>query len=490
MNAFSFFYRIQLAGAVRASFFVCALLLLTLDAPADNLPRMGEPVDQTLSPQEERRIGRQFMQQARVRLPLLEDEQAIEYLQGLGERLLAGMSGIAYPFTFFIVEDSNINAFAVPGGYIAVNTGLISNFQNESQLAAVMAHEIAHVTQRHHARAYSAQGKSGLTTAAAILAAILIGQQSPQAGQAALATGLAVSQQNSINYTRANEYEADRIGIDILARAGFSAEGMVESFNILTRHSGLNSSGLNIEYLRTHPLGDNRIAEAKARAASLRKGGEKDSLDFRLFKTRLAVITAQDQNLLRRQLEAKAYKNTTQARYGRALLQTRNQAYADAMTTLSPLIDTHADNFLLRMLNAELQYLTGDKAASIKAFDELIALYPTRYSPVKTLATLLVSSNETHRAYDYLVRYERRNTRSNPDVYRQLADVHTRLNDPTASHEYLATFYAQQGSNREAVRQLRLALKTAEPGSQAQLRIQARLRELNPDKAGKEQRRR
>ena len=189
----------------------------------NKLPHMGEPVDQELSPREERKIGAQFMRQIQASIPLVEDFALKEYIQQLGNRLLAGISGLDHPhYTFFLIDDENINAFAVPGGYIGINSGLIGSFETESQVAAVIAHEIAHVTQRHHARAYSAQGNSGLTTAAAIIAAILISQESPQAGQAALATGIAVSTQNQINYTRANEYEADRVGIDILKRAGFS----------------------------------------------------------------------------------------------------------------------------------------------------------------------------------------------------------------------------------------------------------------------------
>ncbi len=142
----------------------------------------------------------------------------------------------------------------------------------EEQLASVVAHEVAHVTQRHHARAFATGNRATLSTAAAILAAIIIGQASPQAGQAALAAGLAASQQSAINFTRSNEVEADRIGIEILANAGYDARAMAESFSILRRKNSLNTSNLQLEYLRTHPLDNNRIAEATDRAGTKRCG--------------------------------------------------------------------------------------------------------------------------------------------------------------------------------------------------------------------------
>ncbi|MCB1754904.1 MAG: M48 family metallopeptidase [Gammaproteobacteria bacterium] len=448
-------------------------------AQTDNLPQMGEPVDQSLSPQEERRIGAQFMRQAIESLPIITDYQAQEYIQRLGERLLAGLTGTEYPYTFFLLEDDSINAFAVPGGYIAINSGLIRAFGSESQLAAVMAHEIAHVSQRHHARAYSAQGHSGLTTAAAILAAIIVGQNSAEAGQAALATGLAVSQQTQINYTRANEYEADRIGIDILSKAGFSASGMVESFDILKRNSSLNASAYQLEYLRTHPLGDNRIAEARNRTAMIGDQGDHDSLSYQLFRTRLAVLTSVDQANLRQVfIKARNAEDNPSVQYGLALLEERSGDFNSAKTRTSTLLAKHGHNFFIRILDAKLDFLTGRQEDGVQALQDIIEVYPGDYSPVELLADLLMSADQADEAYDTLVRYTRRVTPANTNAYRQLANVEQKRHNLTASHEYLASYYEKNQQSGEAIRQLEMALNTAGEDSIARLRIQARLKQI------------
>jgi len=212
------------------------LLTALLSMPAtsqSNLPSMGEPADSALSPLEEAAIGRQLMRQIRASLPLARDTQLEEYITNLGQQLVQASGRQTSSFNFFIVQDPTVNAFAIPGGYIGVNLGLIDAMVYEDQLAGVVAHEIAHVTQRHHARAFALGKTRTISTAAAVLAAILIGAASPEAGQAALAAGLAATQQSSINFTRSNESEADRIGIDILRSADFDPTAMAESFSIL-----------------------------------------------------------------------------------------------------------------------------------------------------------------------------------------------------------------------------------------------------------------
>ena len=470
--------------STRTGLFLSLSLFLLLiysiaGANLENLPEMGEPVDKTLSPLQEKAIGRQFMRQARAQLPLVEDHALNEYLQGLGERLLTGMNGVDYQFTFFLIEDNSINAFAVPGGYIGVNSGLIRHFRLESQVAAVIAHEIAHVTQRHHARAYSAQGNSGLTAAATILAAIVLSQHSANAGQAALATGMAVSQQSRINYTRSNEYEADRIGFEILTDAGFSGAGMAGAFDILRRNSSLNTAGMEIEYLRTHPLGDNRIAEARNRANQSGSRGEKDSLSFRLFKTRLAVMTSQDKAYLQRLYQSrKADDKVNAVDYGLALLDSEKRDYASALSRTQSLLDAGKDDFLIRLLHAEMLFRSGEKKQADDEFTGLFDLHPTRYSAVQTYSELLIETADLDRASAELTRYERRNSRANPDVFRQLAQVRQKQMDLTASHEYLASYYEKTSEPGEAIKQLELALNTVKNGSQAELRVSARLKKL------------
>lgn len=465
-------------------FGVLLVIAMNASAQATRLPDMGEPVDRTLSPAEEREIGQNFWRQANNALPLLRDPQLEEYLQSLGERLLAGARTQSGDFRFFLINDPTVNAFAVPGGYIGVNTGLINTFPEEHLLAGVLAHEIAHVTQRHHARAFEAAGTSGLTTAAAILAAIIIGQNSPDAGTAALATGMAVSQQNQINYTRANEYEADRIGIEILASSGFDPEGMAGAFEILNRNNAISRSGstLQLEYLQTHPLSSNRVAEARNRAANLDATGDRDSREYALFRARMQVLSSANQTALAdrfRRNDPQLKEATT--RYALALISNLRGDVKSGLSTLTQ--DKPGTSLAEQILLAQLLYESDQKQAGRTLLDELIELYPARYSPVDTLAELLRKDDKLDEAYQTLNSYSQRNSDPAIQVWRDLAAVESARGHRGRSHEFLATWFEQQAMSSEAARQLELALRQSDLTPMETLRIEARLKHLRSNRA-------
>ena len=200
-------------------------------AAGDDLPDMGSPSDAVLSKGRATQIGRSVLMQLRAADMILEDPELDEYVESLGHRLSAHAQEGNQDFEFFIVNDGGINAFALPGGYIGVNSGLILATQRESELAGVLAHEIAHVTQKHIARRAAAQGKSSMLAGAAVLAAILMGVAggaNTDVVQATAMSAQALAVQQSINYTRINEYEADRVGLIILNDSGFDPNGMPE----------------------------------------------------------------------------------------------------------------------------------------------------------------------------------------------------------------------------------------------------------------------
>jgi len=191
------------------------------------LPDLGDPAQVGLSPAQERKIGEAIVRQIRAQGGYLQDPEVSDYLNELGHRLVAASHDTKQDFEFFAVPDPQINAFALPGGYIGVHTGLILLAQNESELASVLAHEISHVTQRHMARMMANQKNSMLMSLAGLALAILAsragGSNSGQATQAAIAGSQALSAQNQLNFTRDNEYEADRIGFSRMTAAGCSA---------------------------------------------------------------------------------------------------------------------------------------------------------------------------------------------------------------------------------------------------------------------------
>ncbi|MBX2879430.1 MAG: M48 family metalloprotease [Granulosicoccus sp.] len=449
-----------------------------------NLPQMGEPADNALSPQQEKRLGRQFMRQIRAQLPLIRDTQTNEYLMNLGTRLAASVrASETREFSFFIIDDLTINAFAIPGGYIGVNAGLAQAMQREEQLAGVIAHEIAHVTQRHHARAYASAGKNRMSTAAAILAALLIGSSNPEAGQAALAAGLAISQQSSVNYTRSHEYEADRIGIGILANAGLDPAAIAETFEIMRRRNSLNTSSNQIEYLRTHPLDNNRIAEARSRANRMRKPKHRArQINFSLFQARLSVLSTNDEAQLQHQYQARwARDNDTAAGYALALLAAQNNQFEKANDYLQPAIKAYPDNMFIRLLEARLLQARGKILPSTALYEELMSVYPGRYPIVEQYAEHLSGQRKFSEAAAIIKRYQRNTSSPNPLAWRELANIQEQLGQQSTSHESLARYFLALDELGRAKQQLELALRKTDRGSKDELRLSAQLRRISAE---------
>jgi predicted Zn-dependent protease len=444
-----------------------------------NLPNMGEPADSALSPVEEQLLGAQFMRQIRAQLPLIKDVQLNEYIQNLGNRLvLASGKSDNQNFTFFIIDDPQINAFAIPGGYVGINSGLVAALPFEEHLASVLAHEVAHVTQRHHARAFATGSRATLSTAAAVLAAIIIGQASPQAGQAALAAGLAASQQSAINFTRSNEVEADRIGIEILENAQYDPRAMAETFSILRRKNSLNTSAGQLEYLRTHPLDNNRIAEATDRAATKPVMARVPLQDYSLFRARLGIISSNDTGQLKRIYLANHEKSSTvESAYALALISQRANLRDQAnhyLVELDELVSTHP---MIELLRADIASMDNKKTDDA-LLEALSDLYPDRYSIVEKRLDQFIRDRRLIEASSTVKEYISDSKRPNPLAWRQLASIQERLEDKAGSHESLAKYFEALDELSRAASQLELALMHVSPSSQDKLRLDASLRDL------------
>lgn len=452
-----------------------------------NLPSMGEPADASLSPRAERQLGEQFMRQVRASVPIIRDVQLAEYMQSLGERLAINVAQPGqHEFEFFMIDNGNINAFAIPGGFIGINAGLIDAMQIEDQLAAVVGHEIAHITQRHHARSVQSSSRSRLTTAAAILAAIIIGQSNPQAGQAALAAGLAASQQSIINFTRSNEYEADRIGIEILSNANYHTAAMAEAFEILRRKNSFNTSSLQLEYLRTHPLDNTRIAEAKNRASSSKGSGRySPNIGFSIFKARLAVMTTRDRTLTERNFKARLTTGNEAtkigAAYALALLSSQQQRNTEARQFLDSLKGRHNENLFVQLLTAELLFNEGRRNEAGELLGLLTSIYPESFAVVEAQYNQLQDSSRLSEARQRLLEYIRSTSKPDNNAWRELANIEQKLGNESASHEALANYFSNLNNSFRAREQLQLAIRNVRKGSNDELRIKARLREFGED---------
>ncbi len=238
---------------------------------AVRLPDIGSSAATAASPGEMREYGASLLRELRSYNMILDDPLVSDYINSLGYRLVSFSDGADQPFTFFVVRSNEINAFAAPGGYLGFNIGLINSVASEDELAAVIGHEIAHITQQHTLRAFEDSKKSTLPIALAMLGALVATRgRSDDAGQAAILGGVSLMQQRAINFTRYDEIEADRVGIQTLARAGYDPLAMADTFGMFQRV--MRTNGVDIpEFLRTHPVDVNRIADAKARAVALSK---------------------------------------------------------------------------------------------------------------------------------------------------------------------------------------------------------------------------
>jgi beta-barrel assembly-enhancing protease len=349
-----------------------ATLLLTLlvaPAPAGNLdlPDLGDPSGGALSPQEEALLGKAFMRRLRATSRVMEDPLWNGYLQELGSGLTAHSDQAAGAFTFFLVRDPEVNAFAGPAGHIGIHTGLVLATESEAELASVLAHEIAHVTQNHLRRAFDDAGRLSLPAAAAILAGIVLGAMAdnPQVGAAAVAGVQAGLIQHQINFTRDNEQEADRIGIQILADSAYDPTAMPVFFGRLGKSNRLYDSGRIPEFLRTHPITENRIADSHARAEGYPYRQTPDSLEYHLLRATLELGRQQNSAAavatFRDTLREGRYRNEEAQRYGYVLALLQARRFDQAEQELDRLLRGNPLQVAYLLAQARLLRETGRK---------------------------------------------------------------------------------------------------------------------------------
>ncbi len=334
-------------------------------AVQDQLPEMGTAGGSTLSLEDEYRLGRMVMRGLRESGQIVDDPEVGEYLQSIGLKLSSLAHDGNRAFNFFLVSDPAINAFALPGGFIGIHSGLLMETANESELAGVLAHEISHVTQRHIARRLESQSRTNLVSAAAMLAAILLGSVAGGGGNAtmgAISAAQGLAAQSQINFTRENEYEADRVGIGLMASAGFDPNGMPSFFDTLGRRTQLGPNGMP-ELLRTHPLTSSRVAESKSRASQYPPVETVDSLSYALMKERVRVLTT-PAGLDPRDYYASTIENEADASvaqvYGRALAQMMAGDAAAAIPTLQRLRASRPDVLQFHTALGQAQLAAGD----------------------------------------------------------------------------------------------------------------------------------
>ena len=317
-----------------------------IDNNKNKLPDIGISGYSVLSIDKELQLGQAMMRQLRGSSPMIQDPVLIEYINHLGNTLVKNAQGVNYAFEFFLINNAELNAFAFFGGHVGIHSGLITTADTESELASVIAHEISHVTQRHLARRLESQSQTQGLTMAAMLSSVLLTLVNPTVGMAALSASMAASQQASINYTRGNEKEADRVGIALLANSNFDPQGAASFFSKMSAKYRYSSKPPAM--LLTHPVPESRITDARQRALNYPVRPLPPSLDFELTKARLKARYQGDvkSNItyFNRQLDKKRYVLKEAAQYGLALSYFENKQTVKAQELLLQLLATDANN--------------------------------------------------------------------------------------------------------------------------------------------------
>jgi predicted Zn-dependent protease len=437
-------------------------LLATLPAFAAELPDFGSPADAALSKSREAQIGRGVMLQLRNAGAIMEDPILTEYVTSLGARLSSIANEGGQDFNFFIVKDERINAFALPGGFIGLNAGLILASENENEVAGVLAHEISHVTQRHIARAAYDNQRTSIVSMAAMLAALVLGAATDAGGDAVqgiVTASQALAAQRQINFTRANEHEADRVGIDLLSQAGFDPNAMATFFEKLGRRYG-GSSQYVPELLQTHPVSAERVAEARSRARQLPTTTHTDGPNYALVKARLRVLAAPTPEAAMAEFR-KADGNTAGDRYGLALASMRMSLPDNAERLFNDLIAENPSVMAFRVGQAEAMAASGATDAAMKVYAEAIRLFPRNVPLTISYAEALIAAGRAPDAHELLLDLLN-NVPPTPEQLRLIARAANAEGDAANAYFYMSYYYAAIGNLPLAIGQVRMALETPE----------------------------
>ena len=448
----------------------------------NELPDMGAPEATYISHSEERQLGYMIVQELRDQNAIIEDPEISEYVNSVGDRLAAQSPDGAAGFQYFVVKDDGINAFAVPGGFIFINYGLILATENESELASVLGHETAHVTQHHIARAIRAQSQQALPTMAAMLGAILLGALSHGGGGQAIEGGIAAAQgiavQKQINFTRDEEAEADRVGIGYLAGAGFDTQAMGDFFEVLSRKEGLAATYIPA-MLIDHPVTTDRIAEARARAAQFPPRKAKDSLSYALVRERVRVLTAPGDTDIEKYYAARIAqgKNDMATRYGDALALMADNRPVEAQKILFDLTRQHESVIMLHSALGQAEVKAGQTNDALGTFKHAVKLFPRNVPVTVRYAESLVAAGNPKEAHAVLLDLFN-NVPPTPEQIRLTANVASAAGDTGDAYYYMGEYQIAGGNLQLAAMQYQLALQSPNLTTIQRQRFQARLDEV------------
>ncbi len=447
---------------------------------ADDLPDLGESARAELSPQIERRLGESIMNEIRLREPSYVDDPEInDYLNRLGARLVESSANPTGDFHFFAIRDNTVNAFAMFGGFIGMNTGTILTAQSESELAGVLAHEIAHVTQNHLARQIAKEKQNTLPSMIAMAVGILAARSNSSVAAATVTSAQAGVVQAQLAYTRDFEREADRMGYQSLEKAGFDVRGMGDFFERLQKAGRIYENNAPV-YLRSHPLTVERISDMQNRAQDSPYRQVVSSLDFHLVRAKLRAQMGKPREAVTEfetQLREKKYASPAAANYGLVFALMRSKDAPAAQRAIEGLQALKVASPMIAGLAAEIRASLGDLPAAQAIYREALQRFPQSKALVYGYVEALFAGRQYDQALPFLESQLQLDF-ADFKLYGLQAKTYSALGKRLQQHRAQAESYLLQGQLGQAVEQLQFAQQASDGNFYEQSAVDARLREL------------
>lgn len=466
-----------LAGLMLGLALLGSLAVQTAAGSDRNLPELSQAGGTMVSPRQERELGQQWLRLYRSQVPTSSDPLLVDYLEKLLAQLAQHSELSDRRLNLVVAENPTLNAFAVPGGVVGLHTGLLTFAQSEHQLAAVLAHELAHLSQRHYARRLEQQRNMTLPVLAGLLGGLILAAAgSAEGGSAAIMSTQAAAADRQLRFSRQHEQEADRIGIQTLAQAGMDPHAAGGMFEQMLHASRFRRS--MPEFLRSHPITENRIADARNRAMQYPIRQVEDNPEFHLMRSRVLVTQAEtaQQAVARFTSELNSGSLWPDAnRYGLALAQTRAGDHEQARKTLAPLLKKEPERITYQILAARIDTEAGAHEDALARLSQWQSSHPSNHPLNVSYGEALMKAGDYLKSAEVLSRYARERD-DDPYVWYLLAEVRGLAGDILGVHEARAEYFILNGLYDQALVQLRLALRLAEDNFHRRALLEERMR--------------
>lgn len=444
------------------------------------LPELGDSSSSLVSGRQEYELGRAWLKVFRSQVRTVTDPLLQDYLENLIYQLAVHSQLKDRRLEVVVVDNPTINAFAVPGGVIGVHNGLFLYADNEAQLASVLGHELAHLSQRHFARGVEAQQRAAIPTMAGLLASLVLAATAGgDAGMAAMTATQAAALQNRLNYSRQNEQEADRIGMDTLVDSGYDPNafaGMFSNMQSMYRYAGQRPP----EFLLTHPLTESRISDARNRARDYPRKVYVDNLDYQLMRTRVERQLAGNNSDAIKRFKARLKGNSRHPEadhYGLTLAYLHAGQINDARAELQPLLAKDPRRLAYVVTDAEIDIAGGNYDKAITKLEQQLRVNPDNHPLTMTYADALLKAQQPHKAEAVLVEHVKTHP-NDPSIWYLLAETHGLAGNIVGVHQARAEYFVLSGVLDRAQQQLGYALPLVRGDNLTTAKIEERIRQI------------